>query len=466
MTDDVLHLVRRATWGPTPGLLEEVAAKGPAAWLEEQLRPASVGDPVCDAFLGLFPRLKLSIAQSRARFRHGDWGTMQQLSYATIGRYTWSRRQLFEVVCDFWSNHLNVTNPVTALFADRHDYDANVVRRHAFGSFADMLVASSRHPSMLTYLDGRFSQVGSINQNYGREVLELHTVGVSGGYDEHAVDDVARVMTGWTFKGDGTAVFDPRRHDAGAFSVLGWSTGVHNTAAGPQVQESLLRHLAALPATARQIATKLCLRFVSDTPPDALVTRLAGTYLQNGTQIVPVLHALFASPEFAASAGAKTRRPLEGYVAAVRALGAMPGTEGAGGADVLFTQARSLGHAPLSWAPPNGYPDVAAAWVSAGSTLRRWNANHDLVVRRKPADLRWPASEPLLTSPPRTWGEFVGTLVQRLLYRPTTPREASALLQFCEKQAASPVVQGDPWLTTRFPALAAMALNAPAHMER
>ncbi|GAA4967569.1 DUF1800 domain-containing protein [Kineococcus glutinatus] len=467
MTDAVLHLVRRATWGPTPGLLEEVAQKGAGRWLEEQLAPATIPDADCDAFVRRFPKIRRSTAEVRAQDSHGSYGTMQQLSYATMGRYCWSRRQLFEVMCDFWSNHLNVPCNITPVWADRHDYDTTVVRRHALGRFSDMLLASSRHPAMLRYLDGALSTRTAPNQNYGRELLELHTLGVFGGYGEADVQEAARLMTGWRFSGDGSAVFTPKEHDAGAVRVVNWSAPAHDPASGAQVQASLLAHLARHPSTARHLATKLGQRFVSDTPPASLVDHLAKVYLDNDTQIVPVLRALFASKEFAASAGAKTRRPLEGLVAAVRALGAGPATSGYGGADVLLFMVRNMGHEPLAWPAPNGYADVASAWVSAGSTMRRWNHTWELATRRRPENLAWRASEPLFAAPPPTWGEFVARLVQRLLFRPATARETAALLRLCDKQPTAPVVPGDPSLApTRLADLSAMVLNSPGHMER
>ncbi|MFB9375720.1 DUF1800 domain-containing protein [Kineococcus gynurae] len=468
MVDTLLHLVRRTTWGPTPGLLEEVAAVGPARWLEQQLDPSRIPDEACDRFLTLFPKLNRTLQQVRAQERWGDARTMQQLSYATIGRYCWSRRQLFEVMCDFWSNHLNVTNTVPAFFADRHDYDATVVRPHALGRFADMLLASSRHPAMLRYLDGGVSRKEAPNQNYGREVLELHTLGIDGGYTETDMKACARVMTGWCFRGDGTAIFDPRRHDAGAVRVAGWSAPDHDPASGPQVQADLLLFLARHPSTARSLATKLVRRFVSDDPQPDLVAQLARVYLDNDTAVAPVLRALFASPAFAASAGTKTRRPLEGLVAAVRALGAQPGRTGAGGADAIFIAARGLGHGPLLWPAPNGFPDVATAWSSAGSTMRRWNATWELTSRRKPDNLVWPENSNLATriAGCRTWGQFLARLVATLLFRPATQPEIDALLRLCGRSSETPLSENDPWLAQRLGDLSAIVLCAPGHMER
>ena len=463
---DVRHLVRRLTWGATPALLDEVR-RDPQAWLDAQLEPAAVEDGACDALVARFPALQRSVAEVKAA-NDGNWDTMWALGHATMARYTWSRRQLFEVVCDFWSNHLNVTNPSSDVWDTRHDYDARVVRAHALGSFADMLLASARHPAMLRYLDNASSTRSAPNENYARELLELHTVGAGAGYGEAGVRAVARVMTGATVDWRTSAyVYDAGRHDPGAAAVLGWSTGAHAPAAGEAVQADLLRHLALHRSTAEHVARKLCLRFVSDDPPPALVAGLADVYQAQGSRIVPVLRALFASSEFWAARGAKTRRPLEGYVAAVRALGHTPGGDGLGGMDTLYWQAREFGHNPLAWAPPNGYPDVAAAWQSAGSTMTRWNATTQMVNGWWPSTLVRPPATDLLPRPlPATYGQLVDALVQRLLGRPATAREQAALCGFCEKTPGSPLGAGDPWVGPRLSYVVQTVLNSPGHMER
>nr|BFE69595.1 hypothetical protein GCM10020092_028960 [Actinoplanes digitatis] len=151
-----------------------------------------------------FPLIGLSIDEIRSGVRAGTtrygWDTMLQLGFATTARAVWSERQLFEVMVDFWSNHLNVTNPSADVWDNRHDYDRTVIRQHTFGRFADMLKAAARHPAMLTYLDNRFSTRTAPNENYGRELLELHTVGL--GYKESDVRNAARLLTGLTVDWD------------------------------------------------------------------------------------------------------------------------------------------------------------------------------------------------------------------------------------------------------------------------
>ena len=464
---DVLHLVRRLSWGATPALLEEVR-RDPQGWLDAQLEPASVEDGACEGYLRRFPELSRSVAETRRIGPDSSWETMWRLGWATLARQAWSRRQLHEVLCDFWSNHLHVTSPAGEVWDTRHDYDATVVRLHAQGTFTEMLLASARHPAMLRYLDNASSTRSAPNENYARELLELHTVGVGAGYGEAGVRAVARVMTGATADGrTSTYAYDGGRHDTGAASVLGWSTGAHSPAQGEAVQADLLRHLARHPATAANLARKLCVRFVADDPPQALVDRLAATYLTGGTAIVPVLRQLFASPEFWSSRGAKTRRPLEGFVAAIRVVGSTPGPDGNGGMDHLYWMSRELGHNPLAWAPPNGYPDVAAAWQSAGGTLRRWNKTVQVVNGWWPKELQRPPSSVVLPSPlPPTYGGLVDALVRRVLFRPPTARERDALLAFCERSEGSPLRAGDEWVGWRLPFLVTMLLDSPGHMER
>jgi len=462
----VRHLLRRTTWGATPALVEEVT-RDPQAWFESQLAPTGIDDSTCDGYAARFPKPQRTTAQVRAADGNGSWGTMQELGMVALARYTWSRRQLFEVLCDFWSNHLNATCPSADVWDNRHTYDRDVIRRHALGSFEEMLIASAKHPAMLRYLDNASSTKRSPNENYAREVMELHTVGVDAGYGEAGVKAAARVFTGMTVDSNGAYSYDAGRHDTSAASVVGWSTSAHDATQGEAVAVDLLRHLARHSATATTIARKLAVRFVSDAPPASLVQRLATAYSEGGTQVLPVLRTLFSSDEFWASAGQKTRRPLEGYVAAVRAVGATPGPEAWGGIDDLYWQTRELGHQPLAWAPPDGYPDAAPAWRSAGATMQRWNATTGMVHGWWPKKLVRPAVETWLPgAAPTAFGGLVDAVVQRYLGRSPTPTERAALLGFTEHAAGDALSPKDAWVSARLPQLVATVLNSPGHMER
>ena len=285
----MLHLLRRTTYGLTPGLVADVKTRGTAAWLAEQLKPSSIDDSACDAVLQRFPLYWQDPPQLHAGLKNGSWDAMNDTTRATLARACFSQRQLFEVMVEFWSNHLNITCPSSDVWSTKAWDDRNVVRPHALGRFSDMLVASAKSPAMLQYLDGASSKGTAPNENYGREVLELHTVGRDAGYTQAEVVSCARALTGlsvaFTWMKEvtpdqfGTFRYRADYRYVGPVSVLGWSHANADRAAGEAVAESLLRYLASHPATATRIARKLCLRFVSDDPPAALVDRLAKTCL-------------------------------------------------------------------------------------------------------------------------------------------------------------------------------------------
>jgi hypothetical protein len=465
--DPLLHVLRRATYGPTPAATAEIRRLGAPAWLERQLKPAAIADPQADALVARLPLSGLTIDGIRAKVRSGamtrfGWAAMTELSCATIARAVWSERQLLEVMVGFWSNHLNVTNPSGDVWDSRTDYDRTVIRPHALGRFADLLKASARHPAMLTYLDNRFSTRVAPNENYGRELLELHTVGL--GYTEADVKDAARLLTGMTVSWDtGRYVYEAGRHATGAVKVLGFRHANATAAGGQAAALALLEYLALHPATAKRIATKLCVRFVADDPPASLVTRLTKVYLDNGTAIAPVLRALFASAEFAASVGAKTRTPLEDIVATVRTLGYAPEKSGTQALKALYWITESAGQAPMAWAPPNGYPDVASAWASPSGQLIRWNAHLNIVAGWWPGTLQRPAS--LVTAyagtVPATYGALIDAVATRLVGRTLAPAHTTAIAAFYGKTPAAALRASDAAVGWAFPYLAALLLNSP-----
>ena len=222
--DPVLHLLRRATYGPTPELAAEVRRTGTTAWLDAQLHPlTAVPDTAMDTLARRYPRQSLAVWQARDQLAPDDrWALMEEAVDLHIARAAWSRRQLLEVLADFWSNHLNVTCPSSDVWDSRHLYARDVVRKHALGTFSDMLVASARHPAMLAYLDNATSSKKAPNENHGRELLELHTVGVDGGYAEKDVRSSALILTGLSVDSDsGEYEYKPIRHYVGPVTVDG-----------------------------------------------------------------------------------------------------------------------------------------------------------------------------------------------------------------------------------------------------
>ncbi len=465
--DPLLHLLRRATYGPTPSSIAEIRGLGAGAWLNRQLEPAAIADPVADALVARLPLSRLTVDGVRARVRAGTlkmygWESMFELGCATVARAVWSERQLLEVMVDFWSNHLNVTNPSGDVWDSRPDYDRTVIRPHALGRFADMLKASARHPAMLTYLDNRFSSRAAPNENYGRELLELHTVGL--GYSESDVKAAARLLTGLTVSwDDGRYRYDAGRHATGAVEVLGFRHANASATGGEAAALALLDHLALHPATARRIATKLCVRFVADNPPASLVTRLAKVYLDNRTAIAPVLRALFGSGEFAAAVGAKTRTPYEDIVATVRTLDYGPEKSGTQALKALYWMTQSAGQAPMAWAPPNGYPDVASAWASPSGQVVRWNAHLNIAAGWWPTTLQRPASlvAALAGTLPATYGALIDAVATRLVGRTLAPAHTAAIAAFYGKTPAAAVRANDAAVGWALPYLVALLLNSP-----
>jgi len=473
-----LHLLRRTTYGVTAALLADVDdAGGTTSWLSRQLDPATLPDPVCDAVLPRFPLATATAPWCFAHLSRGSYLANQDLVRATLSRQVWSQRQLQEVMVEFWSNHLNITAPSGEAWATKGTDDREVVRAHALGRFDDMLVASLHSPAMLMYLSNATSTRVLPNENHGRELLELHTVGVDAGYGQAGVVDSARVLTGLTVwrptdrgatpDAFGTFRYRADWHHTGPVRVLGWSHPNNDPAGGSAVAESYARYLATHPATAARLARKLAVRFVSDDPPASLVDALVSVYLEHETAIVPVLWALFTSSEFAAAAGRKQRRPAEDVVATMRALGVTPdpaSTDSTAIRNVLAGLV-GMGNAPLGWHPPDGYPDVAGAWSGAGTTLGRWNLHAALASGRLTSGLTWPPLVPWLLGPqvPRTRGALVDALTDRLLPAGTlSPAHRTALVAFLG--ADGPVQPADT--AGMFPLLVSMVLDSPGWCVR
>ncbi|HEY0559106.1 MAG TPA: DUF1800 domain-containing protein [Frankiaceae bacterium] len=463
-SDQNWHLARRATFGATPALVAEIGAMGAGPWLEQQLAPAGIDDSACDAYLTRFGYLGLSTPQLRAAIPRFSWDGASQMLRATLARRLWSRRQLFEQLVAFWHDHLHVAMPTGENWDTAHTYDRDVIRAGALGRFADLLVASAGHPAMLSFLDLTNSTGDALNENYGRELLELHTVGVDAGYTQADVVTSARIMTGWCAGVHGEPAYHSDAHYTGPVSLLGFSSPNTDELGGMAVGTAYLTYLARHPSTARRIATKLAVRFVSDTPPAALVTALAKVYTDNDTAIVPVLRALFSSAEFRASIGQKVKRPDEDQLGAYRALGAAPGAGDGTSLSALYWALNGLGHAPMAWPPPDGYPDTADAWVSTSGTVGRFNG-HAAVVDSWWTDgiAKVDPSAALPTPTPASIGALVDAVATRLLGVPLGAGSRQALLQFftgLKRTTPAQVVQYDA------PILLKLILDMPEWLQR
>ena len=461
--DLIPHLLRRATFGPTPASLAEAARLGAAGWLDRQLDPSAIDDSGADAILTRLPLAGASIPAVRSAIRAHSYEAFGQLGRAAIARAAWSERQLFEVVVQFWANHLHVAAPSGGVWDSRPDYDTQVLRKHAFGTYAGLLKASMRHPAMLTYLDNRSSTRAHPNENYARELMELHTVGLI--YSEEDVRQAARLLTGMTVGKDGGYVYDASRHATGPVTALGFSHANPANESGPL---AFADYLARHPATARRIAEKLCVRFVADVPPDSLVDRLARVYLDNDTAIVPLLRALFTSAEFAGAPGRKTRTPFEDLIAGIRTLGLGLEASGVQSLDALYNAMVDAGNAPFRWDTPDGFPDLGSAWTSASGFVLRCNLHLNLATGWYPSRLTRPADllRSLVPRLPTTYGGLVDALATRLTGARLPAAHTAAVLSVAGKLPTSPLSPADKSLAGSAPYLIALVLDAPAFQLR
>ncbi|HWL38708.1 MAG TPA: DUF1800 domain-containing protein [Gemmatimonadaceae bacterium] len=432
----VIHALSRLTFGPRPGDVLKVRSIGLDKWIDQQLRPERVDDSAIEAFVARYPTINqdqggllreyaaqqrerremrreaagsgMTRADSNARRRqmrqrsNSRREVVTQLQSSRVARAVASERQLQEVMTDFWLNHFSIfaqKGPPEPYYLA--DFDRSVIRPRALGKFRDLLGAVAQSPAMLFYLDNARSMAdsgrptlrpnarrrrGGLNENYGRELLELHTLGVDGGYTQQDVINVARAFTGWTIlppQQGGGFIFRPQVHDAGEKIVLG-----HKLAAGrgKQDAEDVLDILSRSPRTARFIATKIARRLVSDVPPKALVDRAAATFMRTDGDIREVVRAIVTSPEFFSQQAfrSKVKSPFEVVVSAMRALNAQPDSTPRTVQLIAFLGQPIYGHQA-----PNGWPETGESWMNTGAILNRINFGLAAAAGRLPGvDIR------------------------------------------------------------------------------
>jgi uncharacterized protein (DUF1800 family) len=421
-----------------------------------------------DALSARWPSLGWSSQQVRENVPDGSYDVMQDLVDVHIARAVWSERQLLEIMVDFWSNHLNVTCPSANVWDSRHLFDRDVIRAHALGRFDLMLQAAGHAPAMLNYLGAATSTGDEPNENWGRELLELHTVGLLADYTESDIHNSALILTGLSVDDQGGQFeYKPQQHYVGKVKVLGFSASNSNHTDGDAVAMAYLSYLAHHPLTAARIASKLATRFVCDRPPKSLVASLAKVYLANNTDIVPVLSALFDSQEFASSAGSKIRTPYEDLIATIRVLRLGPPTSGTDAIRDLQWISGSVGQPPLRWYAPNGYADVATAWATTAATVGKWNAHMNLSAGWAPTDLTRPALSTLVPTPrPATYGGLITGLAGALSL-PTLPSShVTALARFAGHTPGDALASTDAALGWQLPFLVALLLDSSGQAIR
>ncbi|MCA9882879.1 MAG: DUF1800 domain-containing protein [Anaerolineae bacterium] len=374
--DPVSHVLNRMGFGPTPDLYEYANRIGVDAYIEEQLAAAG-DDAVLEQLIERrLPIMNMTTADIFERYRDKRGDVVEALIGSTLIRAILTANQLHEVMVHFWSNHFNIyINKEASVFLKVAD-DRDVIRPHALGKFRDLLRASATSPAMLFYLDNAQSTGQEPNENYGRELLELHTLGVDGGYTEEDVKQAALAFTGWSIvppreleaRNDvqvGEFLFRGRAHANGPKTVLGVQLPGNGMADG----EAVIDLLASHPSTARHISEKLVRRFVSDDPPEALVNAAAETFLQSDGDIKAVLRTILTSDAFW-NAPPKFKQPFELVIGLLRGLSYVARNDdrlGRGMAQAL----QQMGHMPFMWPAPNGYPDDGRYWMN--NLLPRWN---------------------------------------------------------------------------------------------
>ncbi|GAC1472172.1 MAG: hypothetical protein NVS2B12_36360 [Ktedonobacteraceae bacterium] len=409
---------------------------GLEAYLNQQLDPASIDDVIAEQRLGSY----LTLNMSPGELLHANIDAqvaVDELDTMSLLRALYSKRQLYEVMVNFWSEHFSIWHqkslcPYLKTFDDR-----DVIRHHALHTFPALLHASAKSPAMLDYLDNATSNKDYPNENYARELLELHTLGV-GHYTEHDVKEVARCFTGWTMVYDdnnqqGSFIFQPDLHDDGSKTVLGCTFA---PGGGIKDGEGVLDLLAAHPATAHHVCQKLCRRFVSDDPPAALIQKLAQQFLATHGDIKALLLSLFNSHEFL-TAPPKFKRPYEYLLSLYRALDVRMSTaEGLS----LLSQLDVLGHRPFNHPSPEGYSDHSSRWL--GSLLPRWNTALEIAYGKSYAthlDLFALAERSGVKA---RSGDIINYYAQHLLGRSLNAEENKVLQTFVAK--AQDNVQPDP----------------------
>ncbi len=415
--EQIDHALNRLAYGPRPGDAKRVRSVGLERWIALQLVPERLEDKRADSLVASYRTLGTPTSRIAALFRDVRAQRVQQqrdssagraarmsadavstrrelqLTYnevaaAKIARAAVSERQLYEQMVDFWENHFSVFQGKGQTRLYIPSYDRDVIRPNATGKFRDLLGAVARSPAMLFYLDNAQSIADSshrtlaanqrrrlgrgrgrgLNENYARELMELHTLGVDGGYTQQDVVEVARALTGWSIDPQqGVFLFRPQAHDADEKTVLGVPlAGGRGVEDGEQVLDILAKH----PSTARYITRKLVVRFVSDSAPTALVDRCSGVFSTSDGDIRRTLSCVVTSPEFFSRAAyrSKVKTPFELVVSAFRAVNAVPDNT----PRVAQTVAR-LGQPIFGRQTPDGWPDTAAEWLNAGAMVNRVN---------------------------------------------------------------------------------------------
>lgn len=372
------HLARRFCTAPTAAIVADIRRLGVKPWFEQQLRPAEIDDSRLEAYAsGPLFLSQLCPPDVAWRTNGETWKAAGHALKMLMLQPVFGNRHVLNSTCEVLGDHLYVPIHGKAnSFSAEHE---QIIRRHAFGKYADLLLAVFSVPALHIHLDNANSSHESPNENLGRELLELFTVGV-GNYTETDMKQSTLLLTGHSYSWEERRYrYESWRHYVGPLKIMGFQHPNPNRNSGVEALRAYIGYLARHPATARRLATKFAIRFVSDTPSEALINTMAQAYLDADTGIAPMLRALVDSNEFWASTGQKWRRPFELTNTMLRASKPRD----------IEPRARDLarywdvgeqgwmleraGHLPRSWPHVDGYPDTADAWNNSQTTLAMWN---------------------------------------------------------------------------------------------
>ena len=357
---EAFHILNRLSFGPSPESVAEILAMGVDPWITAQMNPGSIDDSALESLL------------AADWFRPQD--TRTALVAQTLFRMATSKRQLQEVVTQFWENHFNTQMTKVDHLAEELAENERF-RSLAFGDFGDLLLASAMNYPMTVYLDNTSNVVGAPNENYGRELFELFSMGVNNGYTQADIVEGARCFTGWTVR-NGKFFFDPGRHDYGEKTVLGL---VIPAGGGLSDGIQLIEHVVGRSETADFISWKLCQVFIDDDPPADVVNAVSATFQATNGDITQVLQTLFAHARFRtdlAYRGNKVKTPLEFLTSIVRISESFPVTS------TMVHYLEDMGMLLFDHAEPTGFAEEGVDWIDTNSLLNRWNLVNDLTCNR------------------------------------------------------------------------------------
>ncbi len=509
------HFLSRTTFGPRPQDVDKLKQLGVKGYLDEQLHPEKIDDSEVEQKIAALPTLTMSAAELMEDFPapkqrkiqesnqqrmegqpakppdqdamakpaapamstmepDGPRRILMELGREQLWRAAYSQRQLQEMMVQFWMNHFNIYagKGVDKWLMTAFEHDT--IRPHALGNFSDLLAATAESPAMLFYLDNWLSvapkaaaprpnarrpqaERRGLNENYARELMELHTLGVDGGYTQQDVREVARCFTGWTIDGPrqgGGFIFRPRLHDDGEKTVLGHKI---KGPGGVEDARQVLKILAAHPSTAHFISLKLCRHFVADDPPASIVDRTAHTFAKSHGDISAVLRELLTSREFNSEAAfrAKVKSPFELVASSLRSLSAETNADAP-----LMGHIMHMGQPLFQYQAPTGFPDRANNWINTGTLLARMNFSMALAANRIPGtQLNLQALTPSEDSQ-AVWSH----LVQRTLGGNVSDQTQSAVMKSLDG-----LDKGGSGIPLKFPQttlMAALLIGSPEFQRR